>query len=83
VTSGVEAEHPLDEMVLGPNATLPDPPDLSLPNLEDCLVALNRPQRTAELTKMLLGTDPSLDGTVNLLQDVVEIWNRPMMATRR
>jgi hypothetical protein len=45
------------------------------------LVTLNRPPRTTELTKVLLGTDAFLDGTVVLFQNVVQVLNRPMTAT--
>jgi hypothetical protein len=53
---------------------------LTFADLVDYLVALNRLTCTTELTKMLLGTDPFLDRTVILLQDVVQILNRPMTA---
>jgi hypothetical protein len=53
---------------------------LTFADIVDHFVALNRPSRTIELTKMLLGRDPFLDGTVILLQDVVQILNRPMTA---
>jgi hypothetical protein len=43
-------------------------------------VALNRPPRTIEFPEMLLGTNPFLDGAVVLLEDVVQILNRPMAA---
>jgi hypothetical protein len=46
----------------------------------DHFVALNRPSCTTELTKVLLGADALLDGTVILLQDVVQILNRPVTA---
>ena len=78
--SGSQAEHLIDEPVLHPNVTVPHPPNLTLPNLVHGFVTLNRPPCTAELTKMLLGTNPSLDGTVILLENVVEILNRPMTA---
>jgi hypothetical protein len=81
-SSGSEAEHLVDEPVLHSNVTPCHPTNLALPNLVHCFVTLNRPPRTTELTKMLLGTDPFLDGTVILLQDVVQIWNRPMVAAR-
>jgi hypothetical protein len=80
VISGSQAEHLIDEPVLHPNVTVPHPPNLTLPNLVHGFVTLNRPPCTAELTNMLLGADPSLDGTVILLEDVVEILNRPILA---
>ena len=80
VISGSQAEHSIDEPVLHPNVTVPHPPNLTLANLVHGFVTLNRPPCTAELTKMLLGTNPSLDGTVILLENVIEILNRPMTA---
>ena len=80
VSSGSQAEHLIDEPVLHSNVTVPHPPNLTLPNLVHGFVTLNRPPCAAELTKMLLGTDPSLDSTVILLENVVEILNRPMTA---
>jgi len=79
-TSSGEAKHPIDKPVLRSHVTFPHPPNLSFPNLVHRLVALNRPSRTTELTKMLLGADPFLDRTVILLQDVVQILNRPVTA---
>ena len=75
-----EAERPIDELVLCQDVTLLDPSNLTFADLMDCFVALNRPPRTTELTKVLLGTDPFLDGTVILLQDVIQILDRPMTA---
>jgi len=79
-TSSGEAKHPIDKPVLRSHVTLPHPPNLSFPNLVHRLVTLNRPSCTTELTKMLLGADPFLDRTVILLEDVIQILNRPMTA---
>ena len=76
-----EAKRPIDELVLCADVTFLYPPNLSLPNLVHRLVTLNRPPRTTELTKVLLSTDPLLDGTVILLQDVVQILNWTVPAT--
>ncbi len=78
-SSAGEAEHPFDEPVLRSDVTL-HPPNLSLLNLVHRRVALNRPPRTTELAKMLLGTDPFFGGAVILLQNVVQVLNRPMTA---
>ena len=79
--SGGEAEHPFDEPVLRSDVTL-HPPNLSLPNLVHRLVALNRPPRKTELAKVLLGTDPFLDGAVILLQDFYPILSAPVTAAQ-
>ena len=76
-----EAKRPIDELVLRQEVTLLHPSDLTFADLVHRLVALNRPSRTTKLTKMLLGADPFLDSTVILLQDVVQILNRPVTAT--
>ena len=75
-----EAECPIDELVLRQDVTVLHPSDLTFADLVNHFVALNRLSCTTELTKMLLSTDPFLDGTVVLLQDVVQILNRPMTA---
>ena len=80
MSSSGEAERAIDEPVLHSDVTLRHPPNLALPNLVHRFVTLNRPPRTTELPKMLLGTDPFLDGAVILLQNVVQILNRPMTA---
>jgi putative transposase len=80
VSSSGEAERAIDKPVLQSDGTLGHPPNLALPNLVHRFVTLNRPPRTTELPKMLLGTDPLLDGAVILLQNVVQILNRPMAA---
>ena len=76
-----EAKRPIDELVLCADVASLHPANLSLPDLVHRLVTLNRPPRTTELTKVLLGTDSSLDCTVILLQDVVQILNRTVPAT--
>jgi hypothetical protein len=79
-SSGGEAKNPIDELVLRQDVTLLHPSDLTFADLVDHLVALDRHPRTPELTEMLLGADPFLDGAVILLQDVVQILNRPVTA---
>ena len=76
-----EAECPIDELVLRQDVTVLHPSDLTFADLVNHFVALNRLSCTTELTKMLLGTDSLLDGTVILLQDVVQILNRTVPAT--
>ena len=75
-----EAKNPIDELVLSQDITLLHSSDLTFADLVHRLVALNRLTCTTELTKMLLGADPFLDGTVILLQDVVQVLNRPVTA---
>ena len=70
-----------DELVLRQDVTLLHPSDLTFTDLVYRLVALNRLTCTTELTKMLFGTDPFLDGTVILLQDVVQILHWTVAAT--
>ena len=82
VSSGGEPEHPVDESVPGSNVTLVDPSNLPLPNLEHHLVALGRPPRTNELTKVLFGTDLFLDGAVIVLQEAVQTLNSSLTAAR-
>src|SRR5437773_7683240 len=74
-------QNPIDELVLRQDVTLLHPSDLTFAGLVDHFVTLNRLSCTTELTKMLLGTDPFLDGTVILLQDVIQILNWTVPAT--
>jgi hypothetical protein len=67
MSSGNEVEGPIDEPVLRSDVTAPHPPNLAVPNPVHCFVTMNRPPRTTELPKMLLGTDPFLDGAVILM----------------
>ena len=78
---GSETKNPTDELVLRQDVTLLHPSGLTFADLVDHLVTLNRPSCTTKLTKMLLGTDPLLDGTVILVQDVIQILNWTVPAT--
>ena len=80
--SGSAVERPTDEAAVHSDVTVPHSPNLVLLNLVRCFAALNRPPSTTELPKVLLGTEPFLDGAVILLQNVVQILNRPMAAAR-
>ena len=55
-----EAKRPIDELVLCQDVTLLDPSHLTFADLMEHFVALSRPPRTTELTKVLLGTDPTM-----------------------
>ena len=41
-------------------------------------LVLRQDVSTTKLTKMSLGADPFVDGTVVLLEEIVQILNRPM-----
>jgi hypothetical protein len=70
----------LDHPDLDADIALLYPPQ-SLQNLMHRLVTLNRPPRTTELPRMLLGPHLFRDSVVILLQDIVQILNRPITAT--
>ena len=73
-----QAEDTVDELIGDPHITLSQPSYLPFPNLVDRLVTLESSPRAIETTKMLLGTNPLLDGPVVLLQDVIQVRDRPM-----
>jgi hypothetical protein len=81
-SGGDEAKHPMDGPVLCSDVTLFRPQNVSLQNLVHRLVALDAPARTTEPTKMLLRTDPLLDGAVILLQDFYPILSAPVTAAQ-
>ena len=80
VQIAIQTEDAVDKLILRPNIALPQPSNLPFPNLVNCLVALDRSSCAVETTEMLLGTNPFLDGSVVLLEDVVQVRDRPMSA---
>ena len=80
----VSCSHPeqlADELNLLPNIRTAHPPRLPLPDHVHGLVSLDRSPRRAEFTKALLGLHASFDRSMILLQDVVQVLNRPVAAT--
>ena len=67
-------------MILLANIMVADPPRLPLPDHVHSLVSRNRSPCCSELAKALLGLHPSFDRAMVLLQDVVQILDRPMAA---
>jgi hypothetical protein len=77
---GSHFEQPVDELNLPPNIRTAHPPHLPLPNHVHRLISLNRSPRRKEFTKALLGLHSSFDRSMILLQDVVQVLDRPMSA---
>jgi hypothetical protein len=61
----------VDELNLTPNIVPIHPPSLPLPDHIHRLIPLNRPSRSLELPKPLLGVYSTLDRSMVLFQDVV------------
>src|ERR1019366_3558929 len=78
--SGGQIEQLVDELILFTNIIVADPPRLPLADHVHCLVSLNRSPGYLELTKALLGLHSSFDRSMILLQDVVQVLDRPMSA---
>src|SRR5215472_7608341 len=76
--SGRQIEQLVDELILFTNILAADPPRLPLPDPVYRLVSLNRSPGRLELAKVLLGLHSSFDGSMILLQDIVQILDRPM-----
>ena len=74
-------EQLVDELNLSPNIRTARPPRLPLPDHVHCLVSLDRSPRRLKLTKPLLGFHSSFDCSMVLLQDVVQVLDRPVAAT--
>src|SRR5215472_5903413 len=76
--SGRQIEQLVDELILFTNFFAADPPRRPLPDHVHRFVSLNRSPGRLELTNVLLGLHSSLDGSVILLQDIVQILDRSM-----
>src|SRR5262249_49424285 len=76
--SGRQIEQPVDEMILFTNIIAADPPRLPLPDHVHRFVSFNRSPGCLDLTKVLLGLHSSFDGSMILLQDIVQILDRSM-----
>ena len=73
-------EQPVDELNLAPHIRAAHPPRLPLPNHVHCLVSLDCPPRRVKLAKPLLGLHSSFDRSMVLLQDIVQVLDRPVSA---
>jgi hypothetical protein len=73
-------EQPVDELNLSSNIRAAHPPRLPLPDHVHRLISLNRSPRRLKLAKPLLGLHSSSDRSMILLQDVVQVLDRPMSA---
>ena len=78
--SSKNLEQLVDELNLSPNIRTAHPPRLPLPDHVHCLVSLDRSARRVELATPLLGLHPSFDRSMVLLQDIVQVLDRPMSA---
>ena len=76
-----DLEQLVDELNLLPNIRTAHPPRLTLPDHVHGLISLDRSPRRVEFTKALLGLHASFDRSMILLQDVVQVLNRPVVAT--
>ncbi len=74
-------EQLVDEVNLLPNIRTVHPPRLPLPDHVRGLISLDRSPRRVEFTKALLGLHASFDRSMILLQDVVQVLDRPVAAT--
>ena len=80
----VSCSHPeqrVDALNLLPNIRTAHPPRLPLPDHVNCLISLDRSPCRVKFTKALLGLHASFDRAMILLQDVVQVLNRPVAAT--
>ena len=76
--SGRQIEQLVDEPILFTNILAADPPRLPLSDPVYRFVSLNRSPGRLELAKVLLGLHSSFDGSMILLQDIVQILDRSM-----
>src|SRR5215469_7821663 len=76
--SGRQIEQLVDELILFTNILAADPSRLALPDPVCRFVSINRSPRRLEFAKVLLGLHSSFDGSMILLQDIVQILDRSM-----
>ena len=74
-------EQLVDELNLLPNIRTAHPPRLTLPDHVNGLISLDRSPCRVKFTKALLGLHASFDRSMILLQDVVQVLDRPVTAT--
>ena len=79
--SGSQIEDLVDESDLTEDIFPAHPSNLPLSDHVHRLVTLNRSPRRLELPKSLLGLDPTFDGSVVLLQNIVQVLHGPVPAT--
>jgi hypothetical protein len=77
---GRQIEQFVDELILFRNIIAADASRLPLPDHVHRFVSLNRSSRRLELAKILPGLHSSFDRSMILLQDVVQVLDRPMSA---
>src|SRR5215471_4593091 len=78
---GGQFEELVNELNLPPNIGTAHPPRLPLPDHVHRLVSLNRSACRLKFAKALLGVNPSLDRSVVLFKDVVQVLHRPVSTT--
>src|SRR5215472_8740634 len=77
---GRQLEQPVDELILSVNIVAADPPRLPLPYHVYGLISGKRWPRGVERAKALLGLHAAFDRTMVLLEDVVQVLDRSMVA---
>ena len=73
-------EQLFNELNLTPNVVPPQPPNLPFPDHVQYLIALNHSSSRVELSEALLGVDPAFVSAMILLDDVVQVLDRPVSA---
>ena len=71
-----QTEEAVDEPNLGKKIISCHPSSLPLPDHVDCFVALNRSPSRLEFSKALLGSNSTLDGSMILFENVVQVLHR-------
>src|SRR5260370_33619073 len=76
--SGGEVEELVDESILPPHILTAHSADLTFSQDVDRFITLDGPPCCLELAESLLGVHSPLDGSVILLQDIVQVLHGPM-----
>ena len=71
-------EQLVDELILLPNIRTVQPSRLPLPDHVHGLISLDRSTHRREFTTALLGLHSSFDRSMILLQDAIQVLDRPM-----
>src|SRR5260370_17157017 len=76
--SGGEVKELVDESILPPHILTAHSPDLTFSQDVDRFITLDGPPCRLQLAESLLGVRSPFDGSVILLQAIVQVLDRPM-----
>src|ERR1019366_403400 len=76
IRSGCQLEKVVDELNLTKKIISCHPSNLPLPDHVDCFIALNRSPSCLKFSEALLGVHSTFDGSMILLENVIQVLHR-------